>query len=332
MITPSPGSVRVVAPARLHLGFLDPSATLGRRFGSLGLALQDLATEVLAVAAEVVSASGEETQRAHELAARAVSAFELPGAASIHVERAIPGHAGLGSGTQLALAIGAAMTRLHGREVAAGTLGAVLGRGRRSGIGIGVFEHGGLVVDAGHGALTSTPPLLARLVFPDWPVILVFDHAAQGLSGGAEVQAFAALEPLARHHAAHLCHLTLMRLLPAVVERDFAPFAASLGEIQAVVGDHFARVQGGRYTSAAVARVIDYLVREHGLAGVGQSSWGPTAFAFVDSAEHATRVVEALRREFAGAGGLEFRVARARNEGATLNVERVLPARRRAGA
>ena len=31
--------VRVAAPGRLHLGFLDPSASLGRRFGSLGLVI-----------------------------------------------------------------------------------------------------------------------------------------------------------------------------------------------------------------------------------------------------------------------------------------------------
>ena len=38
--------VRVAAPARLHLGFLDPSATLGRRFGSLGLVVEGLETVV----------------------------------------------------------------------------------------------------------------------------------------------------------------------------------------------------------------------------------------------------------------------------------------------
>ena len=38
--------VRVAAPARLHLGFLDPAATLGRRFGSVGLVLDGLDTVV----------------------------------------------------------------------------------------------------------------------------------------------------------------------------------------------------------------------------------------------------------------------------------------------
>ena len=44
MSTPSvtsspPTALRVQAPGRLHLGFLDPAGTLGRRFGSLGLVI-----------------------------------------------------------------------------------------------------------------------------------------------------------------------------------------------------------------------------------------------------------------------------------------------------
>ena len=35
----------VRAPGRLHLGFLDPSGTLGRRFGSLGLTIEGFETE-----------------------------------------------------------------------------------------------------------------------------------------------------------------------------------------------------------------------------------------------------------------------------------------------
>lgn len=34
----------VRAPGRLHLGFLDPSATLGRAFGNLGLVIDGFET------------------------------------------------------------------------------------------------------------------------------------------------------------------------------------------------------------------------------------------------------------------------------------------------
>ena len=45
-------TVTVDAPARLHLGFLDPNASLGRAFGSLGLVIDGAGTRVEARFAE----------------------------------------------------------------------------------------------------------------------------------------------------------------------------------------------------------------------------------------------------------------------------------------
>jgi len=324
---------RVDAAARLHLGFLDPGAALGRRFGSIGLAIEGLSTSILATPHDQLLVLGEESARTGALVERVLAHYGFPPRARIVVERAIPGHAGLGSGTQLALAVGTALTALNGHRADSGELGALLGRGRRSGIGLSLFEQGGLVVDAGHGPATVTPPVVTRLAFPtDWPIILVFDHASEGLSGGAERRAFDALEPLPATAAAHLCHLTLMRILPAVLEHDFEPFAAGIGEVQAVVGDHFAAVQDGRYTSARVARAIALLESRFELSGVGQSSWGPTAFAFAPDAATATAALAALRESFPREVGLEFRLCTARNDGATCAATAPTVGARRASA
>ena len=43
----APTAIRVCAPGRLHLGFLDPSGSLGRRFGSVGLVIDGFETEVV---------------------------------------------------------------------------------------------------------------------------------------------------------------------------------------------------------------------------------------------------------------------------------------------
>jgi beta-ribofuranosylaminobenzene 5'-phosphate synthase len=332
-VSTSQTAFRVGAAARLHLGFLDPGATLGRRFGSIGLAIDGLATRVLAAPHDALLVTGAEQSRAATLAARVLEHYGLPARARIEIEEAIPGHAGLGSGTQLALAIGSALTALHGRATTGAELAAALGRGRRSGIGLALFEQGGIVVDAGHGTSTITPPAVSRLAFPeDWPIVLVFDHGCEGLSGGAERRAFDELEPLPRAAAAHLCHLTLMRILPAVVERDFASFAAGIGELQAVVGDHFAAVQAGRYTSARVSRAIEMLSSRLALRGVGQSSWGPTAFAFAPDTTTADAALALLREQFGTDNGLEFRACRARNSGATRVPAPLTLTRRRANA
>jgi predicted sugar kinase len=53
MSTERRGAVALQAPGRLHLGFLDPGASLGRAFGSLGLVIDGFETRVELSAASV---------------------------------------------------------------------------------------------------------------------------------------------------------------------------------------------------------------------------------------------------------------------------------------
>ncbi len=323
-------AVRVSAPARLHLGFLDPGASLGRRFGSLGVALENLASVVSALPHAGVEVACACEPRARDMVDTLLRHYDLPHAVRVSVEQAIPPHAGLGSGTQLALAVGRAVCGVFGRQPPAAELGRVLGRGKRSGVGLALFEQGGLVVDAGHGSAVGVPPVVSRAPVPEaWRVVLIFDPAHRGLSGSAERAAFARLAPLAQGRAAHLCHLTLMRLVPALHEHDFDAFATAVGEIQAVIGDYFAAVQHGRFTSAAVRAAVETCAAVHGLRGIGQSSWGPTGFAFVPDAAAASAVLKTLQTR--ADGGLEFRICTLRNAGAEIGAAPPVAARRRAG-
>ena len=313
-------STRIEAPARLHLGFLDPSASRGRRFGSIGLALDNLATVVNAAPYAQLTVTGASSPRARVHAEQVIAHYGVGADLHIDVEQVIPAHAGLGSGTQLALAVGSAVLGACGRAVAVPELAALLGRGRRSGIGLSLFEQGGLIVDGGHGVQTRSPPVIARLAFPDaWRVVLIFDHADQGLSGRAESAAFGVLKPMPEALAARICHATLMSLVPAVIEQEFATFSSAIAEVQAIVGDHFAAVQAaGRYSSARVRRAVEYVQTRCGLAGVGQSSWGPTAFVFVATQTSAEAVVAELQAQFGAKEGLAFMISAARNRGAAI--------------
>ncbi len=323
---------RVEAPARLHLGFLDPAASSGRQFGSIGLALDTLATVVRVEPAGTLSFAAPGDERVQALLDTLIEHYALPRALAVHLDAAIPAHAGLGSGTQLALALGVAVLRACGREADTAELGALLGRGRRSGIGLNLFTHGGLVVDAGRGPTTRTPPMVSRLPFPEaWRVLLVFDEAHCGLSGAAEIDAFRALPPLPAASAAELCRLTLLGVLPALVEVDFTTFSRAISALQRVIGDYFAAVQSGPYTSARVHEVMRCLDLEHGIEGVGQSSWGPTAFAFIDSAARAADLRAMLEARHAGIPGLRFLVCRGRNHGARIDCQ-VSAANRRVAA
>src|SRR6185295_7964183 len=106
------------------------------------------------------------------------------------------------------------------------------------------------------------------------------DRTLQGLHGEQELAAFRALPVFPESVSAQLCRLMLLQGLPALLEGDAEDFGLAIGELQRVIGDYFAPAQGGRFTSPRVAEALTWLERE-GLAGVGQSSWGPTGFAVV---------------------------------------------------
>jgi beta-RFAP synthase len=316
-----PASVTVEVPARLHLGFLDLNGGLGRRFGSIGLAIDRLCTRVTIKPAAQTAVRGADRERAARCLAALQRALGIDGGFDLDVEQAVPAHAGLGSGTRMALATGAALRRLHGLALDVKHDAMRLGRGRRSGIGIALFERGGLVVDGGRGAAAAPAPVISRMRFPEaWRAVVVLDPSRQGMHGPPEDAAFAALVPQTAERAAQACRLVVMQALPALAEGDLAPFGAAIAELQSLVGDHFAPLQGGaRFTSPRVAAAVEFLAREGGV-GIGQSSWGPTGFAFAGSAAQADRLAETLRGDPRGAG-LDILVCRGLNRGATITVQ-----------
>jgi beta-ribofuranosylaminobenzene 5'-phosphate synthase len=246
----------------------------------------------------------------------------LTGSHHVKVNEAVPAHAGLGSGTQLALGIAAGLRTLHRLPVGIRDIhddAALLGRGARSGIGIGLFSAGGLVVDGGRGETTKVPPIVSQLAFPEpWRIVVVLDPARQGAHGADEAEAFSRLQPMAAADAAHLCRLVLMQALPAAAESDLAAFGSAIGELQTRLGDYFAPAQGGRrFGSPDVAAVLHHLDGE-GAFGIGQSSWGPTGFAFAVSAAHAEHLA-AIARAHPNGQGLDIRICAGLNRGSEID-------------
>lgn len=274
--------VFVEAPARLHLGVLDLRGDLGRRFGGIGAAVPAPSLLLEARRAEALAAEGPDAERVLEFARRfgAHHAFEP----RIHfcLHRTIPVHAGLGSGTQLALAVARATAELYGLPADVVGLARAVDRGRRSAIGTWTFAHGGFVLEGGRTSDGhAIAPLLARLPIPTaWRCIVVVPQGKPGLAGDEEAAAFARLPPPAARDVERVAHLVLMQLLPALADDDLASFGAALTEVQRVTGGWFAPAQGGVFAPGPTGELVERL-REGGAVGVGQSSWGPIGRAHV---------------------------------------------------
>lgn len=315
--------VQVKTPARLHLGFLDLNGELGRLYGSIGVAIDRPNVMLEARPACELAVEGPEAERVAAFAETFLRHYPVVSGAHLCLRSSIPAHVGLGSGTQLALAVGVALARLGGLDLPVEEIAARLGRGVHSGVGVAVFRYGGFVVDGGHpaeGRRMLPPPLLYRGRLPaEWRFVIAIPETDRGLSGEKEQAAFQVLPPSPAGLSEKLCRLLVMQMLPAIVEKDAARFGQALTEIQRLVGDSFAAVQGGRYANPVSGRLID-LWLEEGALGAGQSSWGPTVYALAVGKAQAAALEQAAEKFLAQQGGGQVFTVRPAARGAQVRV------------
>ena len=299
-------SVFVETAARLHFGVLDLRGALGRRFGGLGAAVPSPSLLLEATPDARLSAHGPDGERALAFAERFLGFHGRSAGARLTVHRSIPAHSGLGSGTQLGLAVGRALAELHGLPAEPPELARAVGRGRQSAIGTWTFALGGFIVEGGRrtGA-EQIAPLLARFAIPEhWRCVVAVPAGPPGLSGEAEAAAFEQLPPPSEREVERVAHLVLMQLLPALVEDDLGSFGAALTEVQRVTGGWFASQQGGIFAPGPSATLVRRMA-EWGALGVGQSSWGPAVYGLVGGKAEG-RGLAARVAELLGSGGQVF--------------------------
>jgi beta-RFAP synthase len=293
-------TVVIEAPGRLHFGLLDLRGGLGRRFGGIGAPAPGVSVRVCVSHASGMVAEGDEAERAIEFARRFLAYHRLPGGARIIVERSIPTHSGLGSGTQLALSIGRALAELHGVVVSPPELARAVGRAKRSAVGTWTFSEGGFVVEGGRrvGVDDDVGPLIARHPFPgSWRCVLAIPDAPPGVSGAAEARVFAELPLPDERDGERVSHLVLMAMLPAVIAGDVATFGAALNEVQEINGRWFSHAQGGTFAPGPSTEIIRAM-RESGAPGAGQSSWGPSVYAIMEGDAAAESLVARIRAAY----------------------------------
>jgi beta-ribofuranosylaminobenzene 5'-phosphate synthase len=318
MIAVMPTQVSVKSAARLHMGFFDLNGSTGRMFGSLGVAIDAPYIQIEIAKSEKTLIDANNNKNVIRIVENLVKSLKLDKCFSLKIIQSMPDHAGLGSGTQMALAIGAGLNQLFNLGLTVPQIAAIALRGRRSGIGIGTFEHGGLIVDGGRGSKETPPPVIARHDFPEnWPILLIFDKTEQGVHGEQELIAFESLQKASLEAAQKMTHSVLLQALPALVERDYATFSRVIYMLQHATGEYFSPIQGGLFKSKHVAEILNFLY-ENNVLCAGQSSWGPTGFAIFESDASANATLKLLQQQFSKFNHIAFQIVHGKNKGASI--------------
>ncbi len=316
--------VTITTPARLHFALIDLNGSLGRIDGSIGLAINEPRFRIIAEPSNHIQIESRHYQlRAHSIVERLRMKYDFPGG-TFKLASEIPPHSGFGSGTQLALGIAQAVNMLYDLKLSVAELALAVGRGGTSGIGIVAFEQGGFILDGGHrfpeqkaSFLPSSaagnvppPPLLLRHPFPNWNLLIVIPNCTH-ISGETEINLFKTLCPQPRADAEQLSHIILLKLLPAIFEKDLHAFGDAINRIQRFGWKKVEiDAQGG-----ILQQTLDFL-RDNGAIGAGVSSWGPAIFAVGEDIAALLEKTNAFLKTLP-AGGTCF-ITQANNTGANI--------------
>jgi len=309
--------IQVVTPSRLHITLIDLNGALGRIDGGVGLTLDYPSIRINAKKDTQLSVSGttEFAERIRSAASAVLTQYNINGVA-IDVVQEYPNHVGLGSGTQVTLAVGTAISELYDLNLNPTTIAKFTGRGGTSGIGVAAYELGGFLVDGGHKGKTEflpssasgkfgPGPIIAHHDFPDWTIVLAIPNL-RGASDKREIDIFQKQCPLPLNEVQELCHVILMEMLPAVVEHDIESFGRSINRVQ-MIGFKRRELE----LQPFCAHLVQFM-RENGAIGAGMSSFGPVVYGITDG----KRLLRAVQSYLNDSIGGKVREVKAQNTGA----------------
>ena len=294
--------MEIETSARLHLSLIDLNGLEGRLDGGIGITLEkpSLIMECFETNDDMCIHFDENVSHLNkqiyeskifEAADKIKKYLNVNTNYSFRIKQSYPIHHGLGLGTQLALSTSKLISSLNDINLTGYELAKIIHRGGTSGIGVHSFDKGGLIIDGGHkrsikkdylpssASKVSPPPLLARYDFPKkWDIILVTPHISQGASGSEEVNIFQSYSPININEVEKICYLTLMKLMPSILEEDIENFGDSVNKIQSI---GFKKIE--RNLQDNKINTLLNNMSEIGIPCVGMSSFGPTCFGITDS-------------------------------------------------
>jgi beta-ribofuranosylaminobenzene 5'-phosphate synthase len=316
--------IKITTPSRLHITLIDMNGELGRVDGGAGLTLSSPNVKITAEEADEIRIEG--LQGFADRMRRAAEVLIPDGKGiKINVEELIPAHVGFGSGTQFSLAAAAAVNELYGLGKSVRELAFAVKRGGTSGIGVTAFESGGFIVDGGHrfkdkgafmpSAVSKVPPgpVLFREDFPDWDMVVAIPNE-KGMHDQEEIDIFQKFCPLPIEEVREVSHVVLMKMMPAVIEKDLESFGDAVNRVQTVGFNKRESLIWPDFVKniASFMRSRSY--------GAGVSSFGPVVYSFVDNKAEGRELQAEVQTMLDESVGGTVMMTKAKNRGAEISI------------
>jgi len=306
--------IRVKTPCRIHLSLIDENGYTGRVDGGIGLML-----DKPNVVFEATNSAKEFKIEAHryyresievinEKASKLFKTLDISNKNfHFYLKQYYPSHVGLGSKTQLSLAIASAIAKLKDLDISHKSLTNIVGRGGTSGIGWRGFKTGGFILDGGHdfgigkeketflpsSASISADPALTifRYDIPKhWRFVLVIPNVSKGAYGDEEVSIFQKHTPIPKEEVNEVSHQILMKIIPGILKKNLTIFGEGLKRIQSI---GFKKIEIS-LQDKIVKDLLNFM-GEFGVKAYGMSSFGPSVVGITESDAEAKELFETLK-------------------------------------
>ena len=308
--------LQIISFARLHFGFLDLNKKNNKFFGGFGLTINKFKTILNIKNYHKLNIKGYETKRASFFVKKFCKKIKIKPNFYINIEKVTPQHIGLGSGTQIALAIGTGISKLKSLNLNTIEIAKIMGRGNRSLIGTKSFINGGFIIDNKN---TKEEDSFSKIKFPkEWKILLI-QNESKGLFGLKEKESFKKLFKSKKKNKS-INNKIITNIYNSLTKKDFNTLSKSITKVQNYMGNFFYSEQGGKYSNKIISKIITSLKKEK-ILGYGQTSWGPTGFAFFDSYKKAKKIKFKLEKKFNDYNDIKFIICSGKNNGANFKIK-----------
>jgi len=329
--------IRITTPCRIHLSLIDENGYTGRVDGGIGLMLNrpnvvfEASNNAQEFKIEANKYYRESIEVINEKASRIFKAFNVNNKNfHFHLKQYFPSHVGLGSKTQLSLAIATAITKLKNMSnLSLRELTKLVERGGTSGIGWRGFEAGGFILDAGHdfgkgkeketflpsSASANANPAITLLRYPipeNWSFLLAIPNVKKGAYGDEEISIFQSHAPIPKEEVNEVSHQILMKLIPGLMKKNLECFGEGLIRIQNI---GFKKIE-----ISLQHQIVKDLLKffdSYGLKAYGMSSFGPSVIGITENEDTTASLLKEVQKRLKSIGGHIY-ICKPNNTGAKI--------------